>query len=51
MKKEKWNPVDWQGRTKLQIEGNAKIMGYTFLVLAGITIGYVFTKLIMYVLV
>ena len=50
MKKEKWNPLDWQGRTKQQVESNGKIMGYTFLVLAGMVSGYGLVKLIMYVL-
>jgi len=45
-----WDTNDWQGRTRQQVESNGKIMGYTFLVLAGMASGYGLVKLIMYVL-
>ena len=28
MKKEKFNPANWQGRSKKQVESNYKVMGY-----------------------
>lgn len=31
MKKEKWNPADWQGRTRKQVESTNTIMAYTFM--------------------
>ena len=34
MKKEKWNPEDWQGRSKKQIETNNAIMYYSVICLA-----------------
>ena len=50
MKKEKWNPLDWQGRTQQQVESNSKMMGYSFVILAGMGLGYGLVKLIVYVL-
>jgi hypothetical protein len=35
-----WDTNDWQGRTKEQVESNGKIMGYTFLIIIGVAIGY-----------
>lgn len=33
MKQEKWNPEDWQGRSKRQVEDNHKIMDWCFSIL------------------
>jgi hypothetical protein len=33
MKKEKWNPEDWQGRSQKQVEGYNTIVVYTMIVL------------------
>lgn len=30
MKQEKWNPEDWQGRSKRQVEDSHKIMDWSF---------------------
>jgi|TARA_B100000768_G_scaffold177659_1_gene192177 hypothetical protein len=29
MKEKEWNPEDWQGRSRSQIEGNYKILDWT----------------------
>ena len=33
-KKESWDPGDWQGRRREQVEGNYKVLGITVAVLA-----------------
>jgi hypothetical protein len=40
MGKKKWNPKNWQGRTKQQVESNYKVMGYGFIIIIGVVIGY-----------
>jgi hypothetical protein len=40
MGKKKWNPKNWQGRTKQQVESNYKVMGYGFIIIIGVAIGY-----------
>jgi len=50
MKEKKWNPSDWQGRTKQQVEGNAKVMGFTFMVVVAAFVLYGLFSLVTYVL-
>jgi len=33
-KKRTWDPMDWQGRRREQVEGNYKVLGVTVAVLA-----------------
>jgi uncharacterized membrane protein YidH (DUF202 family) len=43
MKKEKWNPEDWQGRSRKQIESTNTIMYYTMIGLCiAIVVAYIF---------
>lgn len=50
MKKQKWNPKDWQGRTKYQVETNYKIMGFAFMVVFAGLVLYGLFSLTSYVL-
>jgi len=50
MKEKKWNPSDWQGRTRKQVESNGKIMGYTFMVVVAAFVLYGLFSLTSYVL-
>jgi hypothetical protein len=49
MKEKEWNPEDWQGRSKSQVEGNYKILDWTMssaaIFLLGLAIYTAFTSL------
>lgn len=47
----KWNPKDWQGRRKHQIETGYKIMGFTFMLVVAAFVLYGLFSLVTYVLV
>ena len=50
MKKEKWNPLDWQGRTQKQVESSAKVMGLTVTLVVAVFVLYGLFSLVTYVL-
>ena len=45
-----WDTQDWQGRSKYQVEGNYKIMGFTFMVVVASLVLYGLFNLVTYVL-
>lgn len=46
MKQEKWNPEDWQGRSKRQVEDSHKIMDWALTALGLALFGWVLFQVV-----
>lgn len=46
MEKDNWNPNDWQGRSKKQVEDNYKMLDWTFAIAGVLFFGWAFFMVI-----